>query len=111
MPVEYGLRNDGKTKKGTGYFGALKTKSGKDMTEYSIGVNIDGKEIDIPTLVPLLTPEEVQFLLTEPKKIPGGIIQKAVEHAKQRISKGLSPFAENTDSKYSPDMNSIILEN
>jgi hypothetical protein len=43
----YGLRNDGITQKGSGFLGKIPTHDGKVMTELSIGVNINGKEIDI----------------------------------------------------------------
>jgi hypothetical protein len=49
------IRADG-TKKGTGFLGPLKRPDGMTMTEYSVGVNIDGKDVEIPTLVPTLTP-------------------------------------------------------
>ena len=105
--MEY-LRNDG-TSKGMGWLGPQKTVTGKDMTEYSIGINIDGKEIDIPTLVPSLTPDEIEFLKTEPKEIPQAIINKAVKHAIDRIRAGESPFKET--KKYTPNMKESTLEN
>lgn len=87
----YGLRPDGTTK-GQGFFGPLKTKDGQVMTEFGIGVNFDGQEAEIPTLVPTLTKQELQTLLqgNEPTK---AIIQKAADHARMRLSQGLSPFA------------------
>jgi len=79
--------------KGPGFLGELKTPSGKFSTEISIGVKIDGKETEIPTLVPTLTKEEVDYLIKggEPTE---KIVNKAVEHAKKRISEGKSPFAQ-----------------
>ena len=91
MPNADKYRPDG-TQKGDGWIGVLDTIQGKDMTEYSIGVNIDGKEILIPTLVPSLTQEEVKYLLTEPKKIPKSIVDKAVKHAMPLLQQGISPF-------------------
>ena len=94
----FGLRPDG-TPKGNGFLGALKRPDGKVSSEISIGVNFDGKEILIPLLIPTLTQDEVNKLLSVPlgtpetmKNIPREIIDKAVEHAKGRISQGLSPF-------------------
>jgi len=99
---DYGKRNDG-TAKANGYFGALPMKdgSGDVATEISVGVNIGGKEVEIPTLVPTLTEKEKDFLLTNGSNrdipIPESIMAKAVEHAKKRIKEGKSPFASNED--------------
>ena len=56
------LRADG-TPKGEGYFGKLKRPDGDVSTELSIGVNLGGKETEIPTLVPTLSEEEKNYLL------------------------------------------------
>lgn len=90
----YGLRPDG-TPKGTGYFGELKRPDGGVMTEYSVGVNINGKNMDIPTLVPTLSAKEKDTLLNikEGEAIPESIIQKAVDHAKSRLGQGKSVWA------------------
>ena len=92
MP-DYGKRPDG-TPKGTGYFGELKMRDGSNniMTEYSVGVEIDGKEVLIPSVVPTLSNVELDHLLRG-GDVTKGILKKAVEHAKMRISKGKSPFA------------------
>ena len=91
---EYGNRADG-TKKGTGFLGPMKMQDGSDAvaTEISIGVNIDGKETQIPTLVPTLTKDEVNYLLKGGQPTPE-IVQKAVDHANKRIKEGKSPFAD-----------------
>jgi hypothetical protein len=90
----YGMRPDG-SPKGSGFLGPLKNKRGETMTEYSIGVNIDGKEMDIPTLVPTLSPDEVQAVLSigPNDPLPESIVQKAAAHAKQRIAAGKPVFA------------------
>jgi hypothetical protein len=89
------VRADG-TAKGDGFFGVLKRPDGKVSTEISIGVPIDGKETEIPTLVPTLTRGEVTLLLVmkEGGKVPDSIVRKAVDYAKQRIKAGKSPFAQ-----------------
>ena len=87
----YGLRVDGTTK-GKGFFGPLTTKDGQVMTELGTGVNFDGRETEIPTLVPTLTKQELQSLL-QGNDPTDAIIQKAVDHAKMRLNQGLSPFA------------------
>ena len=70
------------------------------MSEYSIGTEIDGKEVDIPTFVPGLTQKEIDFLKTEPnvKDIPDSIFNKAKTHADKLISAGKSPFKEWDDT-------------
>lgn len=96
-PVDQSIRNDG-TKKGTGFFGVLKTTDGtnRDMTEFSIGVDFGQGETEIPSLVPTLTKEELDFLRAgnDPSR---AIVDKAINHAKQRIQAGKSPFADAQD--------------
>jgi hypothetical protein len=93
---KYGKRPDGSLK-GEGWLGELKLPNGGVATEYTVGVNIGGKEIDIPTLVPGLTKEEVDvmvnYIIPNNKPIPESVMQKAVEHAKQKMNKGESVFA------------------
>lgn len=99
-----GLRRDG-TEKGNGYFGPLKRPDGDISTELSIGVEFDGKEMEIPTLVPTLTQDEINYLLsTAPEKIQESnpemyqsIEQKAVDHAKKRMGEGKDVFAEKNE--------------
>ena len=96
----YGTRPDG-TFKGPGFLGVLKRPDGDVMTEYSIGVEINGVERDIPTLVPTLTKKEIETLLKIKvgKQPPKSIVDKAVAHAEKRIAEGKSPFygAEDED--------------
>ena len=93
MPYHNGnLRLDG-TEKGSGFFGELKRPNGQISTELSIGVNFGGEEIQIPTLVPTLTPGEINSLL-EGRGPTEEIKKKAVDHAKDRMKRGLSPFKE-----------------
>ena len=94
------------SEKGSGYFGPLST-GGKDvMTEFSTGADasevpeslrkapltLPGHDyVDIPSLVPTLTREEIQQVLNG--DITDEIQRKAIEHAKYRASMGKSPFA------------------
>jgi hypothetical protein len=87
---DYGLRLDN-TQKGEGWLGPLPHSNGKISTELSIGVNINGKETLIPSLVPTLTREEVLYLLNGGKPTKE-IINKAVDFAVGRIKLGKSPF-------------------
>ena len=89
-------RPDG-TNKGTGWLGKQKNMRGETVTEYSIGVEIDGKEVLIPTLVPDLTSSEVQAVLDSSatgKELPATVIKKAVDNAIKRMAKGKSPFKD-----------------
>jgi hypothetical protein len=101
--TDYGLRQDG-TKKGRGFFGPLEMRpngkrNGQFATEISMGINIDGKEIEIPTLVNSLTAEERIYLLSgnDPRNNPT-IKRKAIESAKKRMKAGLSPFKDTPPS-------------
>ena len=95
MP-DYGDRADG-TPKGTGYFGELQRSDGKVSTELSIGIKIDGKEVQIPLIVPTLNKPELDRLLSGAKPTEQ-IIQKAVAHAYRRIEMGESPFVRSDEA-------------
>jgi hypothetical protein len=88
-------RPDG-TSKGSGWLGPHKTESGSDVTEYSIGLNINGKEMDIPTMVPGLNDDEIKQVLTaaEYEMFPNDkIVAKAVAHARKMLAEGKGVFA------------------
>jgi hypothetical protein len=97
-PIEkdygYGPREDG-TNKGNGYFGPIQMTDGSNrvMTEIGMGVNFDGKETLIPSIVPTLTHAEMDHLRKGGKPTPE-IFQKALDHAELRMNQGKSPFAE-----------------
>lgn len=99
---EYGLRHDAETEKGRGYLNELKRPDGKVMTEYSITVPVAGHDMDVPTLVPGLSIEEVKTLLNLPEhgKIPSSIILKAAEHAEKRVKEGKPVFATPAESEF-----------
>lgn len=94
-PVSFGARADGQPK-GTGFLGALKRPDGSVSTEMSVGVNLDGREMEIPTLVPTLNRAEVETLLNLPdgEPIPEPIMQKATEFARSRMEQGKPVFAQ-----------------
>jgi len=115
------VRADG-SKKGNGFLGVLQRPDGNVSTEISVGVEIDGKEVEIPTLVPTLTKEEVNYLLTNdiqnPKSLfdtPIGksILNKSKEFAKERISRGVSPFYQEGEEKTptTPPVNKTPISN
>lgn len=93
------FRPDG-SMKGSGYLGPIKNSQGQTMTEYSIGVEFDGKEMDIPTFVPTLSPQEIQYLtnMQEGMPIPESIQKKAIDHALERMRAGQNPFANSGPS-------------
>lgn len=92
-------RPDG-SMKGPGFLGPIKNAIGQSREEYSIGVNIDGKEMEIPTFVPTLTAQELDYLtnMQEGMPIPKSIQEKAVGHALDRMRQGQSPFHANGPS-------------
>ena len=91
--ASYGKRPDG-TPKGKGYFGEIPhpTERGVFSTELTIGVELSGKDYNIPLLVPTLTKAEIDAVMVG--KENETIIKKAVEHAKTRMSQGKSPYAD-----------------
>lgn len=99
-PKDYGLRADG-TPKGSGFFGEIQMPTGDVMTEMSIGVNLDGKEMEIPTLVPTLSPQELEHL-RQGGEVTKPIVDKAVQHAIGRIKQGLSPFKQEVEPIQQP---------
>ena len=89
----YGKRADG-TYKGIGYLGKLDRPDGGFSTELSAGVDLGHGEIQIPTIVPTLTEEQLNRLLALPRDhpIPKDILDKAVEHAITKLKSKQSPF-------------------
>ena len=91
-------RADGVRKSQRGFLGPVEnTVEGGTMTEVSIGVQLNGEEMDIPTMVPGLTQDEIDTLANmqiegNAANIPDSIVQKAKDHAQQRIAAGKSPF-------------------
>jgi len=108
-PAGYGARPDG-TPKGSGYLGEIQLPGGSVATEYSVqseAVRQGGQRIDFPTLVPTLTPQEVELMRTKiipgRMEIPEPIMQKAIAHARSRLSQGKSPFADAAPAAFDPD--------
>lgn len=84
-------RADG-SDKGLGYFGVMKRPDGAVSSELSIGVNLEGREMEIPLIVPTLSRNEVKHLL-DGGKPSSEMVDKAVAFAVQRMQSGQSPFA------------------
>jgi len=95
---DFGKRNDG-TKKGKGWLGVIDLGGGNVATEYSTqsdAVKVNGQRVDFPTLVPTLTPEEIETMkkvISNKSEIPESIMQKAIEHARKQISANKPIFA------------------
>lgn len=92
QPFEPG-REPQMRRKGPGFWGTLQRPDGQTSTELSIGVEFDGKETEIPSLVPTLTRAEVDHMLAGNKPTLE-IVRKAVEHAKKRMAEGKDVFAQ-----------------
>lgn len=104
--TQWNKRADG-SQKGNGWLGLLRRPDGGVSSEISIGVEINGKEQEIPLMVPTLTRSEVQTLLSkDPQKpgffsqLPDSIKQKALAFARDRLSQNKSPFASSTESPF-----------
>lgn len=92
--IGYGRREDG-SNKGRGFYGMLPRTDGPDQSsELSIGVEMDGKQRTIPSMVPGLNAEQLRYLLSVQKPMRPDITQKAVDFAVQRQQQGKGPFAE-----------------
>jgi len=91
-------RADGSKKSNKGFIGQVKNNvDGGIMTEASIGIEIEGKEVSMPAMVPTLTAKEIEILSNmkiegNAKNIPRSIINKAIKHAEKRRAEGKSPF-------------------
>lgn len=104
IPLPEEIRADG-TMKGPGYFGKI-IRPDKDIsTELSIGTtDINGKEMEIPLIVPTLTQDEIKYLMANNKPTPA-IVAKAISHAKMRFAQGKSPFAIEGEQRPQPKFN------
>lgn len=95
------IRQDFTMKSNQGYLGQIKDNEGYTMTEQSIDVDIDGKKVLMPLLVPGLSNEEIASI--KENKPLDSAYEKAVAHGRQRIKEGQSPFFEDKPQ-------SIVLE-
>jgi|TARA_R110000822_G_scaffold22788_1_gene70998 predicted RNA-binding protein with PUA domain len=99
MDDDYGMRhNPADGKKYTGWKGIHINKEGKKVTEHSMGFGMNGKEVEIPMIVPSTTKEELDIILNG-KKVTPAMIKKATDHAKQRMAQGKSPFKNLEDDE------------
>lgn len=82
--------------KQAGWRGVLPDGNGGVMTEVGVGTKINGKEVEIPLIVPESTEEDLKRIakiangkLTD---IPDDLMEKAIAFAQKRIAAGKSPF-------------------
>ena len=90
--------------KAEGFFGRIPLSNGDYATEYSVSQNIDGKNVEMPSIVPTLTKEELGHVMRSSatgSPLPNSVYDKSLAHAKDRISKGQSPFWQIPES-YTP---------
>ena len=90
-------RSDGSVKSARGFLGPVQSEDGRAMTEYSIGVQINGKETQIPSMVPGLTEDEIKSLTQG--NMPESVAVKAKAHAVKRLAEGRSPFYQDGEEK------------
>ena len=83
-------RSDGSKKSDKGFLGPIEAEDGRTMTEFSIGVKINGQETEIPSLVPGLTKDEIVSL--KEGNVPKSVAVKARNHALKRLDEGKSVF-------------------
>ena len=104
-PYWFGMRHDGSAPKSLGFFGPQPVGNGDMATEYSIGVDLNGKRQEIPTLVPTLTLEEFMATLNAAGgrgELPDGVVKKAVDHARFRTLMGQPPFWRIPEKQHAP---------
>jgi len=105
----YGNRYKSNQPKGLGYYGEVRRPEGGYSTE--LGVSFG--QGDVPAMVPDLTSNELQSLLTakEGQKFPDSVYQKAKSHANWRKLQGLSPFAGINDQQtLLPRRNGMLIQ-
>ena len=97
---QYGKRLGNNGQKGSGFFGLMKRPDGNISTELSVGVEMNGEEVLIPSLVPTLTQDEINQVLSNTGVPQPSIVAKAADYARMRMSQGLSPFWQEGEQVY-----------
>lgn len=82
--------------KGLGYFGPVDNLRGGYSTELAADTEIGGRRVDFPLMVPTLTRQELNHLLSGAQPTPE-IYDKAIAHAIQRGQGAKDPFATQSD--------------
>ena len=108
------IRTDLTMKSNQGYLGQIKDNKGYTMTEQSIDVDIDGKKVLMPLLVPGLNNDEIAAIRaneSNDNKFIQSAYKKAEEHGKQRIKEGQSPFFEDKPQSITLDSDDVPIGN
>jgi hypothetical protein len=99
------IRADGSIKSAQGYLGPIQNTIGQTMTEFSTDMEVDGQNIQIPTMVPTQRPEAIEYM----RNMQGGqgfdlnnpmereIIDVARKHAMQRMRSNKNPFYQDNE--------------
>ncbi len=92
------VRHDG-TQKGQGFYGPIKSNNGTDISELAVGMEWDGQEHEVPTMVPGLTPEQMRYM-TDNSDLPekgsdmyNQIVDNAGRYSELRQKQGQPLFA------------------
>lgn len=101
-PSTWGMRHNPEDgRKGSGWLGVLRRIDDPKQVSTEIGIttNFDGKDMDIPLLVPTLSRPEVQHLLSNEQldfdhPLMQSITRKANDHALFRLKKGQSVWRD-----------------
>ena len=100
------FRSDGSKKSATGFLGPIKNLvTGGTMTEFT--TNWEDAGIEIPTMVPTLSAEEVEYMRRmkpgqgwdRSNPIDASILRKAKDHARMRIKQGNSPYYQDGEDQ------------
>lgn len=86
------LRPDG-SRKGMGWLGRIPTADGGVMTEQTAEMDVNGETIAFPLIHPGSTKEDLD-IMAKGGRLPRESVMKALDHALERRSKGLSPYNE-----------------
>lgn len=86
---------DSQDMKSTGWLGPSTNALGQNVSEYGFTAPIDGREVEVPSIVPGLTGDQLRAVLAASAghgPPPRDVMDAAYEHARGRIGAGLSPF-------------------
>jgi hypothetical protein len=98
FPADW-YRRDGSLKSLKGWLGPLTLPNGQVATEYTMSFSDVLGGMDIPSLVPTLSKEEIDLMVNDiipnGKKPPQSVINKMIEHAEMMTAYGKSVFSDN----------------
>jgi len=103
------VREDFTMKSNQGFLGQIKDNQGYTMTEQSIDVEVDGKKVLMPLLVPSLNNEEIASIKAD--KPLDSAYDKAEAYGKQRIKEGKSPFFEDKPQSITLESDEVPIGN